>query len=88
MLVSTDLHGGIGCFVGEGAGREGEFGEEAEGGKGDGGEGFGHEVFFGGEEDFLDVGVRGLGPEGGEWCHCSLKGVVGLGDLEYGCGFV
>lgn len=71
VLPPPHLHRGVRRRGGLRARRELEAGEEAAGRDRDLGEGLGGEVGggVGGKDDFLDVGVRGLGPEGFERCH-------------------
>ena len=68
VLVRPDLDRRVRGLVGQGAGREGQLGEVAEGGEADLGDALGAELGLV-NQDFLDVGVRGLRPVGRERCH-------------------
>jgi hypothetical protein len=69
VLVTAHLNRGICGLVGRGAWWEGELGEEGVGWERHAGDGSCGELSGRGAEDLLDLGMRGLGPVGSEWCH-------------------
>ena len=71
MLVPAHLDCGIGWSVGGRAWREGQLREEAVRRERHAGDGASGELGGGGDEDLLDLGMRGLSPVGSERCHCD-----------------
>ena len=69
MLAAANLDRGVRSLAGEGAGRKVHLGEEAKRRQGHLGEALGGKLRLV-DDDLLDVGVGGTGPEGGDRCHC------------------
>lgn len=69
MLVTTHLHRGISSLVSRGAWWEGQLCEERIWREGHAGDGPGGEIRGRGDEDLLDLGVRGPDPVGSKRRH-------------------